>query len=154
MDDWKFLDARECEIGGVSFLAIRISYTGELGWELYPAMEDMGRVYREIRDQGGDLGLAHAGTRVINTLRIEKGREKDTPISFPTIQRNCPGFRAWGREMNKDVSPIESGLMPFVRMKKQADFIGKSALQERLKIPMTSEIVMIKVINILKQKRN
>ena len=55
--------------------------------------------------------------------------------------------------MNKDVSPIESGLMPFVRMKKQADFIGKSALQERLKIPMTSEIVMMKVLNILKQKR-
>ena len=76
MDDWKFLDARKCEIGGVSCLAIRISYTGELGWELYPAMEDMGRVYREVRDQGGDLGLAHAGTRVINTLRIEKGRER------------------------------------------------------------------------------
>ena len=47
--------------------------------------------------------------------------------------------------MNKDVSPIESGLMPFVRMKKQADFIGKAALLERLKIPMTSTNVMLKV---------
>ena len=73
MDDWKFLDARQCEIGGVSCLAIRISYTGELGWELYPAMEDMVSVYREIMDKGGDLGLGHVGTRVINTLRIEKG---------------------------------------------------------------------------------
>ena len=66
MDDWKFLDARQVEIGSVSCLAIRISYTGELGWELYPAMEDMSSVYREIRDR-------HVGTRVINTLRIEKG---------------------------------------------------------------------------------
>ena len=47
--------------------------------------------------------------------------------------------------MNKDVSPIESGLMPFVRMKKPADFIGKAALVERLKIPMTSTSVMLKV---------
>ena len=47
--------------------------------------------------------------------------------------------------MNKDVSPIESGLMPFVRMKKQTDFVGKDALVERLKIPMTSTTVMLKV---------
>ena len=75
MDDWKFLDARQCDIGGVPCLAIRISYTGELGWELYPAMEDMGSVYSEIIDKGGDLGLGHVGTRVINTLRIEKGEK-------------------------------------------------------------------------------
>ena len=73
MADWKFLDARQAEIGGVSCLAIRISYTGELGWELYPAIKDMGSVYREIRDKSGDLGLGHVGTRVINTMRIEKG---------------------------------------------------------------------------------
>ena len=47
--------------------------------------------------------------------------------------------------MNKDVSPIESGLMPFVRMKKPVDFIGKTALAERLMIPMTSSTVMLKV---------
>ena len=47
--------------------------------------------------------------------------------------------------MNKDVSPIESGLMPFVRLKKQADFVGKEALVERLKNPMTSSTVMHKL---------
>ena len=47
--------------------------------------------------------------------------------------------------MNKDVSPIESGLMPFVRMKKQTDFVGKAALVERLKITMSSTTVMLKV---------
>ena len=73
MVDWKFLDARQVEIGSSSCLAIRISYTGELGWELYPAMEDMSSGYREIRDKGEDLGLGLVGTRVINTLKIEKG---------------------------------------------------------------------------------
>ena len=47
--------------------------------------------------------------------------------------------------MNKDVSPIESGLMPFVRMNKPVDFIGKAALAERLMIPLTSSTVMLKV---------
>ena len=82
MDDWKFLDARQVEIGSVSCLAIRISYTGELGWELYPAMEDMRSVYREIRDKGGDLGLGHVGTRVINTMRIEKGENILIPCNL------------------------------------------------------------------------
>ena len=53
--------------------------------------------------------------------------------------------------MNKDVSPIESGLMPFVRMNKQADFIGKAALVERLKIPMTSTSVMLKLDTVVMQ---
>ena len=145
MDDWKFLDARQCEIGGVSCLAIRISYTGELGWELYPAMEDMTSVYREILDRGGDLGLGHVGTRVINTLRIEKGEDNKMLKSISMLLNSISGFRAWGREMNKDVSPIESGLMPFVRMNKPVDFIGKAALAERLKIPLTSSTVMLKV---------
>ena len=91
MDSWKFLDARRLEVGGVSCLAVRISYTGELGWELYPDMADMKQLYRwvpldmhlcyiytlcsAIMEAGGDLGIGHAGTRVINTLRIEKGEE-------------------------------------------------------------------------------
>ena len=54
-----------------------------------------------IIEQGSDLGLEHVGTRVINTLRIEKG------------------FRGWGHEMNKDTSPVETGLMPFVKINKK-----------------------------------
>ena len=94
MDSWKFLDARKVEVGGVPCLAVRISYTGELGWELYPAMADMKQLYRSvlalcrylyyinttlcsaIMGAGADLGIGHAGTRVINTLRIEKGEEE------------------------------------------------------------------------------
>ena len=105
MDNWGFLGARDVIIAGVKCLAVRISYTGELGWELYPHMGDMVTVYQALVQHGADLNLGHVGTRVINTCRIEKG------------------FRAWGREMNKDVSPIEAGLMPFVRMNKKVSEI-------------------------------
>ena len=54
-------------------MAIRISYTGELGWELYPAMSEMVTLYNGIIEHGQDLGIGHVGTRVINTLRMEKG---------------------------------------------------------------------------------
>jgi len=127
MDTWRFLETRECDVAGVKCVAIRISYTGELGWELYPAMSDMVTLYNGIIEHGQDLGIGHVGTRVINTLRMEKG------------------FRAWGHEMNKDVTPIESGLMQFVRMKKKASFIGKEALSDLLKKPMATRIVMLSV---------
>ena len=55
------------------------------------------------------------------------------------------GFRAWGREMNKDVTPREAGLMPFIRMKKNENFIGKTALAEELKQPMLRQVVMLEV---------
>ena len=74
MESWKFLEARECLIDGQRCWAIRISYTGELGWELYPAMDSMLATYTHIVNAGTDLGLGHVGTRVINTLRIEKGK--------------------------------------------------------------------------------
>ena len=70
---WNFLEAREVKVAGATCLAIRISYTGELGWEIYPAMEDMETVYRALVQHGTELELEHIGTRVINTLRIEKG---------------------------------------------------------------------------------
>lgn len=127
VSNWKFMDAKQGKVGGVDCLGIRISYTGELGWELYPAMKDMDAVYQAIVDNGADLDLGHVGTRVINTLRIEKG------------------FRGWGHEMNKDTSPIEPGLMPFVRMNKKANFIGKEAVKEMLKYPSTSEVVFLAV---------
>jgi len=123
--DWKFLDGRQCQVAGIDCLAVRISYTGELGWELYVAMEDMETLYDTITSKGEDLGLDHFGTRVVNTLRIEKG------------------FRAWGHEMNMDTSPVETGLLPFIRMKKKTDFIGKEALLEELKsVPKRSLVHM------------
>jgi len=125
--DWGFLKAKQVTISGVPCIAIRISYTGELGWEIYPSIHDMSHLYKSIMTAGSDLGVGHMGTRVINTLRIEKG------------------FKGWGHEMNKDTTPIETGLMPFVRMKKKANFIGRDALVELQKVPVTSNIVFLQI---------
>ena len=81
-------------------------------------MKDMDTVYQAIVDHGEDLGLGHVGTRVINTLRIEKGWLAGL-IFFSFILIIIPGFRGWGHEMNKDTSPIEPGLMPFVKLNKK-----------------------------------
>jgi len=125
--DWPFLQARQVKIGDAECLAIRISYTGELGWEIYPKMSDMSAVYSSIISAGEGLNLGHVGTRVINTLRMEKG------------------FRGWGHEMNKDTSPIETGLMPFVRMKKKTEFIGKAGLAKLMQVPASSTIVFLRI---------
>jgi len=123
--DWPFLGARQVEVGGRGCLAVRISYTGELGWEIYPRMEDMSPAYRSVLAAGEGLGIGHVGTRVINTLRMEKG------------------FNGWGHEMNKDTSPIETGLMPFIRMKKKAEFIGRAALARQLESPARSTLAFL-----------
>merc|ERR1719385_127792 len=112
--DWPFLQARQVKIGEVECLAIRISYTGELGWEIYPKMSDMSAVYSSIMSAGAGLNLGHVGTR-------------------------------WGHEMNKDTSPIETGLMPFVRMKKKAEFIGKAGLAKLMQKPASSTIVFLRI---------
>ena len=81
VDNWKFLEARHCTVGGVDCIAIRISYTGELGWELYPNMENMEKMYRDIPDKGAEFDIGHIGTRCINTARIEKGNYRSVTKS-------------------------------------------------------------------------
>ena len=89
------------EIAGAKCLALRITYTGELGWELYIRNEDTPAVYKELKSQGRDLGLGHFGTMTLNTMRLEKG------------------FKMWGPEMNLDVTAVEAGLEAFIRFKKK-----------------------------------
>ena len=111
---FRFLDARVIKIAGVKTRALRISYTGELGWELYTPAEDLPIVYEALLDAGaadGDDVFGDFGTYAMNSLRLEKG------------------FRAWGAEMNVDTDPLEAGLGAFVRLDKAADFVGKTALR-------------------------
>ena len=99
--DWRFLDARKCVIGGVECQAIRISYTGELGWEIYMPIGQMKPVYDALMDSGKDFEIGHFGTFVVNTLRLEKG------------------FKMWGNEMNLDCTILEAGLDPFIKWNKE-----------------------------------
>lgn len=110
---WRFLDAKEVKIGGQNVFAVRITYTGELGWELYIPRQSVPSVYESLLAAGKDEGIGHFGTLALDALRIEKG------------------FKMWGNEMNLDVDAWEAGLGSFIKMKKKSDFIGKEALKEK-----------------------
>eukprot|EP00076_Gallus_gallus_P007601 XP_003643002.1 dimethylglycine dehydrogenase, mitochondrial [Gallus gallus] len=109
---FKFLQSRHLKLSDIAVTAIRISYTGELGWELYHRKEDSVALYNAIMDAGQKEGIDNFGTYALNALRLEKG------------------FRAWGAEMNCDTNPLEAGLEYFVKLNKPADFIGKKMLKQ------------------------
>ncbi|XP_013778311.1 dimethylglycine dehydrogenase, mitochondrial-like [Limulus polyphemus] len=107
-----FLHARHFDVAGIPVRGLRISYTGELGWELYHSRKDSLPLYEAMIDAGKDLGVGDFGTYAMNSLRLEKG------------------FRMWGAEMNMDSNPYEAGLDFFIKPNKASDFIGKAAIQE------------------------
>lgn len=109
---FKFLNCKTIELAGITLRAIRISYTGELGWELYVDMQNMASLYQAIMDAGQEEGIDNFGTYAMNCLRLEKG------------------FRGWGAEMNCDTNPFEAGLDYFIKLNKPTDFLGKKALQD------------------------
>ena len=82
--------------------ATRLTYVGELGWELYVPVEFAVGVYEQLIAAGRDLGLVNAGYYAIDSLRLEKG------------------YRAWGRELTPDINPFEAGLSFAVKLDKPA----------------------------------
>ncbi|HEX3931596.1 MAG TPA: FAD-dependent oxidoreductase [Nocardioides sp.] len=116
-----FATSREVSLGGVVLRATRMTYVGELGWELVVPVEDALAVYDALRAAGEDLGLADAGYHAIESLRLEKG------------------YRAFGRDLTPDLTPVEAGLV-FATALDHADkdFLGRAALaahRERLRGP-------------------
>jgi glycine cleavage system aminomethyltransferase T/glycine/D-amino acid oxidase-like deaminating enzyme len=90
--------------------ALRMSYVGELGWELYAPMEYAAGIYDALEEAGRDLGLRDAGYYALESLRVEKG------------------YRAWGRDITADDTPLEAGLEFAVKLDKADGFIGREAL--------------------------
>jgi len=103
--------AREISIGHVACLALRVTYVGELGWELYCPMEFGLRLWDILWEAGRDHGLVAGGYKAIDSLRLEKG------------------YRVWGSDITPDETPYEAGLSFAVKLDK--DFIGRDALLER-----------------------
>ena len=109
-DAFPFRAARRIAIGQYSALALRITYVGELGWELHVETDQLPGVYDALMDAGESLGVANAGTYAINSLRLEKG------------------YRAWGGDITPDDTPLEAGLGFAVDFDKPVPFIGRDAL--------------------------
>lgn len=106
-----FATAKRIGIAGCPVLALRITYVGELGYELHLPVEYATTVYDTLHAAGADLGLMDAGYRAIETLRLEKG------------------YRAWGSDIGPDHTPIEAGLGWAVKLKKNIDFQGRAAIE-------------------------
>ncbi|MEU8828338.1 FAD-dependent oxidoreductase [Streptomyces sp. NPDC048636] len=107
-----YFKARQTHIGHVPVTAMRLSYVGELGWELYTTA-DMGlRLWDTLWEAGQRHGVIAAGRSAFNSLRLEKG------------------YRAWGHDMTTEHDPYEAGVGFAVRMDK-GEFIGRAALEGR-----------------------
>jgi 4-methylaminobutanoate oxidase (formaldehyde-forming) len=104
-----YLTAREITVGSVPVLALRVTYVGELGWELYPPMEYGLTLWDTLWEAGRGHGLVAGGYRAIDALRIEKG------------------YRAWSSDITPEETPYEAGLAFAVALDK-GDFIGHHAL--------------------------
>ena len=110
----KFRDIRETHVAGVPCILNRLSFTGELGFEIYAAPHFQLKLFEEIEDRGKDLGLQLYGARALMSMRLEKS------------------WGAWGLDYRPDFTAAESGLDQFVNWQK--DFIGKKAsLKEKEK---------------------
>ena len=113
-DGFRFGTARRIGIAGCPVLALRVTYVGELGWELHLPSEYAVNVYEALMAAGKAHGLANAGYRAIETLRLEKG------------------YRAWGADIGPDHTPLEAGLGWAVKLKKNIDFKGRSAIESQV----------------------
>jgi len=106
-----FGTSREIDLGFATVRATRITYVGELGWELYVPTEFAVGVYDDLIRAGADLGVRDGGYYAIDSLRLEKG------------------YRAFGRDLNPDVSPVEAGLLFACKLDTPTDFLGRTALE-------------------------
>ena len=102
------MNSREISIGGIKVRATRLTYVGELGWEIYAPVADGLTLWTTIMDAGKSFGIKACGYRAIESLRLEKG------------------YRAWAGEINTETNPYEAGLGFAVSLKKD-NFHGKAA---------------------------
>jgi glycine cleavage system aminomethyltransferase T len=125
-DAFPFRTAREIDIGFARVLCVRITYLGELGYELYIPTEQATHVYERLVAAGESVGLRHAGLKALASLRMEKG------------------YRDYGHDIDNTDSVLEAGLGFAVDLKKPGGFIGKDAvLAKKAEGPLKRRIVQV-----------
>jgi dimethylglycine dehydrogenase len=107
-DTWKFMRSAQITVAGIDAIALRVSFTGDLGWEVYVPTEHQLKLYEALLDAGSDLGVRPVGGRSLLSLRVEKG------------------YGSWGREYSPEYWPQEVGLDRLIKMDKP-EFLGKEA---------------------------
>jgi glycine cleavage system T protein len=122
-----FATSRVIELGYALVRASRITYVGELGWELYVPTEFMMGVYDELIEAGARHGLVLAGYHALNSLRIEKA------------------YRHWGHDITDEDTPFEAGLGFAVKLDKPGGFIGREALLEQRESGLRKRLVQFRL---------
>ncbi|TPK37962.1 MULTISPECIES: FAD-dependent oxidoreductase [unclassified Mesorhizobium] len=122
---FRFMDFREMAVGGAPCMVNRITYTGDLGYEIWMAPAYQRLVYKAIRDAGEEFGLVDFGMRALLSMRLEK--------NFPT----------WFRELRPIYGPFEGSMDRFIKLEKN-DFIGRdAAARERAEGPKLRRVSFI-----------
>ncbi len=122
-----FASLREIGVAGVPVKALRITYVGELGWELHVPVEMVAVVYDALMQAGEEFGISNAGYRAIESLRLEKG------------------YRAWGSDIGPDYTPLEAGLGWAVKLRSNRSFLGRDALVAQRDKPLTRRLACFSV---------
>lgn len=112
-DAFPYGTLQEIDLDYASTLAMRTSYVGELGWELYVPTEMAAGIYDALMEEGREIGIVQAGYYALESLRVEKG------------------YRAWGHELTPDDTPCEAGLGFAVSFDKPSPFVGRDALRRQ-----------------------
>ena len=112
-ESFAFATMRELAVNGAVMRALRVSYVGELGWELHVPVECAAMVYQRLMAAGEAHGIVNAGYRAIESLRLEKA------------------YRAWGADIGPDHNPLQAGLGWAVDLSSGKDFIGREAILEQ-----------------------
>jgi glycine cleavage system aminomethyltransferase T len=120
-DGFPYMTAKRITIAEIPALALRISYVGELGWEIYASAEHGLRLWDVLWEAGQPLGVIAAGGGAFDSLRLEKG------------------YRLWGNDIHTEYNPYESGLGFAVKMRK-GDFVGRDALGKLLARCLTRKL--------------
>ncbi len=122
-EDFPFMRSKMITIAGVEALALRVSFTGDLGWELHCKTEDQEKLYAALIEAGKPLGAGPVGARALMSLRVEKG------------------YGSWSREYSPEYWPQEVGLERLCKMDKS--FLNKGACAEVLDKPARETLVLI-----------
>jgi glycine cleavage system aminomethyltransferase T len=109
-EDFPYMTLRETTVAGAPVRALRVTYVGELGWELYTPSEYGLGLWQALWEAGAPQGVVAGGYRAIDSLRLEKG------------------YRVWGADITPDTTPYEGGVGFAVKPGKDAQFIGRDAL--------------------------
>lgn len=125
-ESWKFMRSKQITVAGIDAIAIRVSFTGDLGWEIYVPEADQLKLYEALLETGADLGVRPVGGRALGSLRIEKG------------------YGSWSREYSPEYWPQEVGLDRLVKMDKP-EFLGRDAYRALMNKPAREHLVVLEV---------